>query len=179
MEIVLDLKRQVKTLADTVGKRGFTPRVDKPLIQNPRAVKTRFAAKPLPRGAIGGNQTRTKWPSTRGLDKLYPILWESRAIDNDDAEKFDALCILAGGKPKMISDFSACSFCVDDGECMTTAIFEYTQYVQAHEAQMGFNVGGASEGDVHMDAFAARVAAPLSAHGATAVAGRARRGDGA
>ncbi|KAK3280012.1 hypothetical protein CYMTET_12129 [Cymbomonas tetramitiformis] len=59
------------------------------------------------------------------------------AIDNDDDERFDALCVLAGGKPEM--------------------------YVQAPEAQMGFSVGGASEEDVHMGAFTDRVSAPLTA----------------
>ncbi|KAK3278723.1 hypothetical protein CYMTET_13354 [Cymbomonas tetramitiformis] len=95
----------------------------------------------------------------------YLALEFQRAINNDDAEKFDALlCILAGGKPEMISDLSACPFCINDDECiMPAAVSEYTQYVKAPEAQMGFSVGGASEGDVHMGTFDARVTAPLAA----------------
>ncbi|KAK3242057.1 hypothetical protein CYMTET_48228 [Cymbomonas tetramitiformis] len=46
---------------------------------------------------------------------------------------------------------------------MPAAVSEYTQYVKAPEAQMGFSVGGASEGDVHMGTFDARVTAPLAA----------------
>ncbi|KAK3242058.1 hypothetical protein CYMTET_48229 [Cymbomonas tetramitiformis] len=56
VEIVLDLKRQVKALAGTVSGRGFTPRADKPLRQNTREMKCRFAAKPLPEGG-GWTQT--------------------------------------------------------------------------------------------------------------------------
>ncbi|KAK3249111.1 hypothetical protein CYMTET_41451 [Cymbomonas tetramitiformis] len=35
----------------------------------------------------------------------------------------------------MIADISACSFCVDDGECETTAVSEYTQFAQPVETQ--------------------------------------------
>ncbi|KAK3273055.1 hypothetical protein CYMTET_18687 [Cymbomonas tetramitiformis] len=38
------------------------------------------------------------------------------AIDHDDVEEFDALCVLAGGKPDIVADVSACSFCEEDGE---------------------------------------------------------------
>ncbi|KAK3268649.1 hypothetical protein CYMTET_22857 [Cymbomonas tetramitiformis] len=40
------------------------------------------------------------------------------AIDHDDAEEFDALCMLAGGKPDIFADLSACSFCEEDGEAL-------------------------------------------------------------
>ncbi|KAK3284761.1 hypothetical protein CYMTET_7607 [Cymbomonas tetramitiformis] len=64
----------------------------------------------------------------------------------------------------MVSDLSACSFCVEAGECLASAtVSEYTQWVQAPEAQMGFSVGGVSEEDVHMGAFTGRVNAPLTA----------------
>ncbi|KAK3280013.1 hypothetical protein CYMTET_12130 [Cymbomonas tetramitiformis] len=61
MELVLDLKRQVKALANTVGGKGFTPRVDKPLRQASREVKHRFAGRPLHEG---GN-----WPQSH-TDKV-------------------------------------------------------------------------------------------------------------
>ncbi|KAK3242235.1 hypothetical protein CYMTET_48067 [Cymbomonas tetramitiformis] len=48
------------------------------------------------------------------------------AIDHDDAEEFDALCVLAGGKPDIVADVSACSFCEEDGEALVYAIDEYT-----------------------------------------------------
>ncbi|KAK3271254.1 hypothetical protein CYMTET_20386 [Cymbomonas tetramitiformis] len=34
--------------------------------------------------------------------------------------------LLAGGKPDIVADISACSFCEEDGECMISAIDEYT-----------------------------------------------------
>ncbi|KAK3244200.1 hypothetical protein CYMTET_46179 [Cymbomonas tetramitiformis] len=43
------------------------------------------------------------------------------AIDHDDAEEFDALCMLAGGKPDIFADLSACSFCEEDGEALVSA----------------------------------------------------------
>ncbi|KAK3272634.1 hypothetical protein CYMTET_19086, partial [Cymbomonas tetramitiformis] len=73
------------------------------------------------------------------------------AIDNNDAEKSDALCVLAGGKPEMISDFSACSFCETDGECLVSSISEYTEYVRPAESQIRFSVGDAVSGDVNIN----------------------------
>ncbi|KAK3261189.1 hypothetical protein CYMTET_29890 [Cymbomonas tetramitiformis] len=48
------------------------------------------------------------------------------AIGHDDAEEFDALCVLAGGKPDIVADISACSFCEEDGEALVYAIDECT-----------------------------------------------------
>ncbi|KAK3272940.1 hypothetical protein CYMTET_18795 [Cymbomonas tetramitiformis] len=48
-----------------------------------------------------------------------------RAIDESNAEEFDALCVIAGGKPDIVADISACSFCADDGECRVSAVDEY------------------------------------------------------
>ncbi|KAK3256460.1 hypothetical protein CYMTET_34405 [Cymbomonas tetramitiformis] len=63
----------------------------------------------------------------------------------------------------MLSDVSACSFCVGDDESLIT-VSEYVQYVQPAEARMSFSVGGASvERDVHMGAFTARAVAPDTA----------------
>ncbi|KAK3248471.1 hypothetical protein CYMTET_42069 [Cymbomonas tetramitiformis] len=148
VEIVLDLKRrQVKAPADTVNKRGFTPRADKPNLQNPRAMKTRFAAQPFPKEGNWSQSNSEKMAFHKGSGQTIPFCGNhecmrdrarvtgtatirtrgylaskfQRAIENDDAEKFDALCVLTGGKPEMIFDISDCSFCMDDGECVTTA----------------------------------------------------------
>ncbi|KAK3246403.1 hypothetical protein CYMTET_44059 [Cymbomonas tetramitiformis] len=48
------------------------------------------------------------------------------AIEHDDAEEFDALCMLAGGKPDIFDDISTCSFCEEDGEAMVYAVTEYS-----------------------------------------------------
>ncbi|KAK3264777.1 hypothetical protein CYMTET_26502 [Cymbomonas tetramitiformis] len=94
----------------------------------------------------------------------FALEFQHAIANDDDAEKFDALCVLAGGKLELISDISACSFCVDDDAYETTAGSEYTQYAQPVEAQMGFSVGGVGrEHGIRMDAFAARVTAPSAA----------------
>ncbi|KAK3263736.1 hypothetical protein CYMTET_27469 [Cymbomonas tetramitiformis] len=49
------------------------------------------------------------------------------AIDRDDAEEFDALCMLAGGKPDIFADLSACSFCEEDGEALVSAVTEFSE----------------------------------------------------
>ncbi|KAK3286956.1 hypothetical protein CYMTET_5513 [Cymbomonas tetramitiformis] len=49
------------------------------------------------------------------------------AIDHDDAEEFDALCMLAGGKPDIFADLSACSFCEEDGEALVSAVTEFSE----------------------------------------------------
>ncbi|KAK3278287.1 hypothetical protein CYMTET_13764 [Cymbomonas tetramitiformis] len=48
------------------------------------------------------------------------------AIDHDDAEAFDALCMLAGaGKPDIFADLSACSFCEEDGGALVYTVHEH------------------------------------------------------
>ncbi|KAK3279204.1 hypothetical protein CYMTET_12902 [Cymbomonas tetramitiformis] len=144
VEIVLDLKRQVKALPDdtvnTVSKRGFTPRADKPY--NPRTMKhrpSRSAGIAIACETVratgtaivcGARSGPTSAPCnmnsfTEEIDKHdYLAARFQHAIDNDNAEElFDALCILApGGKPEMLSDIFACSFCVGDGESLVTAV---------------------------------------------------------
>ncbi|KAK3274213.1 hypothetical protein CYMTET_17590 [Cymbomonas tetramitiformis] len=61
------------------------------------------------------------------------------AIDNDNAAEFDALCMLAGGKPDIFADLSACSFCEEDVEAMVYAITEFTDLARNVEAST-FNV---------------------------------------
>ncbi|KAK3232827.1 hypothetical protein CYMTET_56851 [Cymbomonas tetramitiformis] len=51
------------------------------------------------------------------------------AIDHEDAEEFDALCMLAGGKPDIFVDLSACSFCEEGGEALVSAVTEFSDRV--------------------------------------------------
>ncbi|KAK3249862.1 hypothetical protein CYMTET_40730 [Cymbomonas tetramitiformis] len=66
------------------------------------------------------------------------------AIDSNDADRFDALlCFLAGGKPVMLEDLSAASFCVGD-TVETHAIDEYLGCCQPADTRFGVcAVGGA------------------------------------
>ncbi|KAK3268368.1 hypothetical protein CYMTET_23124 [Cymbomonas tetramitiformis] len=64
------------------------------------------------------------------------------AIDSNDTERFDALCYLAGGKPVMLEDLSAASFCVGDA-VEEHAIGEYLQCCQPTDTRFGVcGVGG-------------------------------------
>ncbi|KAK3286878.1 hypothetical protein CYMTET_5594 [Cymbomonas tetramitiformis] len=53
------------------------------------------------------------------------------AIDRDDSVQFDALCMLAGGKPEVFTDLSACSFCEEDGEALVSAVTEFSEMARA------------------------------------------------
>ncbi|KAK3242711.1 hypothetical protein CYMTET_47615 [Cymbomonas tetramitiformis] len=71
------------------------------------------------------------------------------AIDNNDTGRFDALCFLAGGKPVMLEDLSAASFCVGD-TVETHAIDEYLECCQPADTRIGVcAVGGA----MHVNTF--------------------------
>ncbi|KAK3242959.1 hypothetical protein CYMTET_47387 [Cymbomonas tetramitiformis] len=59
------------------------------------------------------------------------------AIDHDDAEEFDALCMLAGGN--IFADLSACSFCEEDGEALVSAVTEFSELARTAGAST-FNV---------------------------------------
>ncbi|KAK3266090.1 hypothetical protein CYMTET_25266 [Cymbomonas tetramitiformis] len=155
MEILLALRKEVRILSDKVNGKGFTPRAEKP--HNPRAgLKYRFAASPLPEGnysqgnsklvafhrgtgqAIPLCQHSTKWRATSTHAAAF-----QHAIDNNDIDRFDALCFLAGGKPVMLEDLSAASFCVGD-TVETHAIDEYLECCQPADTRFGVcAVGGA------------------------------------
>ncbi|KAK3287681.1 hypothetical protein CYMTET_4817 [Cymbomonas tetramitiformis] len=68
-----------------------------------------------------------------------------RAIDNDNSEEFDALCIQAGGKLGIVANLSACSFCEDDGECLVSAIDKYTDIAKSADTDA-----------LHVNTFTAR-----------------------
>ncbi|KAK3279015.1 hypothetical protein CYMTET_13076, partial [Cymbomonas tetramitiformis] len=61
------------------------------------------------------------------------------AIDNGDPVEFDALCMLAGGKPEVFTDLSACSFCEEDGEVLVSAVAEFSEMAHAAGAST-FNI---------------------------------------
>ncbi|KAK3257567.1 hypothetical protein CYMTET_33351 [Cymbomonas tetramitiformis] len=119
--IILDLKpRQVTTLTDHMdGTKGFTPRVAKPA-----GFRHRFVAKDLPTGGNWSQMEHKKrvvfhtrvaaansakqfgmhnMSLTDYENDLYAEQFQA-GIDNDDGERFDALCFLAGGKPEMCRD---------------------------------------------------------------------------
>ncbi|KAK3287946.1 hypothetical protein CYMTET_4554 [Cymbomonas tetramitiformis] len=147
--IVLDLKRQLAAFAASnrsdPSPRGHAPRADKP----DRRMKHRFATEPLAKGGNWSQSISKKVAFHRDIGATIPYCQNAvngvsayafaeetensvlaakfqHAIDHDDAEEFDALCMLAGGKPDIFADISACSFCEEDGEAMVYAITEYT-----------------------------------------------------
>ncbi|KAK3241854.1 hypothetical protein CYMTET_48419 [Cymbomonas tetramitiformis] len=61
------------------------------------------------------------------------------AIGHDDAVEFDALCMLAGGKPDIFADISACSFCEEGGEALVSAVAEFSELARTATAST-FNV---------------------------------------
>ncbi|KAK3287407.1 hypothetical protein CYMTET_5081 [Cymbomonas tetramitiformis] len=58
------------------------------------------------------------------------------AIDSNDTDRFDALCYLAGGRPVMLEDLSAASFCVGD-TVAGHAIDEYLECCQPADTRFG------------------------------------------
>ncbi|KAK3271205.1 hypothetical protein CYMTET_20433 [Cymbomonas tetramitiformis] len=129
--MVLDLKRKLATFitASDGSAPSRTPRADKP----DRRMKSRFAATPALATRVGIGRKIS--PRRNGIS-AYAFAEEAEnsvlaarfqhAIDRDNAEELDALCVLAGGKPDIVADVSACSFCEEDGEALVYAIDEYT-----------------------------------------------------
>ncbi|KAK3242965.1 hypothetical protein CYMTET_47352 [Cymbomonas tetramitiformis] len=121
--MVLDLKRQLAAFVASdrsePSPRGFTPRADK----QDRRTKTRFAADPLPRGRSG----LSAYAFAEEAENSVLAAKFQHAIDHDDAVEFDALCMLAGGKPDIFADLSACSFCEEDGEALVSAVTEFSE----------------------------------------------------
>ncbi|KAK3269757.1 hypothetical protein CYMTET_21814 [Cymbomonas tetramitiformis] len=101
-----------------------------------------------PNGGKGGVPAHSF--SNEGIENSVFTARFQRAIDNHDAEEFDALCVLAGGKPDIVSYISACSFCEGEGECLVTAaVDEFT--VMAQEA---------TEDRIHINIFTASAPPP-------------------
>ncbi|KAK3258191.1 hypothetical protein CYMTET_32752 [Cymbomonas tetramitiformis] len=73
---------------------------------------------------MAGNEGCPHTPlfSGKGVENSVFAARFQRAIDDDNSEEFDALFILAGGKPDIVADLSACSLCEDDGERLVSAI---------------------------------------------------------
>ncbi|KAK3283979.1 hypothetical protein CYMTET_8348 [Cymbomonas tetramitiformis] len=67
------------------------------------------------------------------------------AMDEHDGERFDALCLLAGGKPEMLDGVSACSFGIEP-EQEYGALQEFLPYCQPATHMGGFTVGGVGSG---------------------------------
>ncbi|KAK3239411.1 hypothetical protein CYMTET_50663 [Cymbomonas tetramitiformis] len=67
-------------------------------------------------------------------------------MDKNDDARFDALCLLAGGKPEMLDEVSACSFGVVP-EQVPSALQELLPHCQPVTHMMGgFTVGGVAGG---------------------------------
>ncbi|KAK3250132.1 hypothetical protein CYMTET_40476 [Cymbomonas tetramitiformis] len=162
--IILDVKRQLKVLTDKVNGRGLTPRADKNKIGNGGGGSgVRFAAGDFP---TGGNwpqsQARKRVAFHKGSGDFIPFCQNSTfslgdiendllaeqfqtAMDEHDGERFDALCLLAGGKPEMLDGVSACAFGLEP-ERENGALQDFLPYCQPATHMGGFTVGGVAEG---------------------------------
>ncbi|KAK3253492.1 hypothetical protein CYMTET_37260 [Cymbomonas tetramitiformis] len=163
--IILDVKRQLKVLTDRVNGRGFTPRADKhkignggggsgvrcatgsgdfiPFCQNSTCKKDE--ARHCPNG--GRHGAGGSFHSFSLGDVENDLLAEQfqTAMDEHDGARFDAPCLLAGGKPEMLDGVSACAFGLeperDDG-----ALRDFLPYCQPVTHMGGFTVGGIESG---------------------------------
>ncbi|KAK3276853.1 hypothetical protein CYMTET_15097 [Cymbomonas tetramitiformis] len=69
-------------------------------------------------------------------------------MENDDSEKFNALCFLAGVEPEMCDELSTYSFGITVGGA-PSALGKYAAYCRPVDTSMGgFHVGGAADGGV-------------------------------
>ncbi|KAK3267277.1 hypothetical protein CYMTET_24158 [Cymbomonas tetramitiformis] len=109
--MVLEMKRQLTVLTTKAagGSRGFTPRAEK--TKNNRRIQFRFAAEPLKEGGNWSQSVSNKGMRTASLhsfshddfeNAVYAVKFHEAAIDSNDADESDALCILAGGKPDVV-----------------------------------------------------------------------------
>ncbi|KAK3280769.1 hypothetical protein CYMTET_11412 [Cymbomonas tetramitiformis] len=144
--MVLDLiKRQLAAFTASDGPatspRGYTPRADKP----DRRMKTR------------NGLSAYSFTNEEAENSVLAARFQ-HAIDHDNAEEFDALCVLTGGNPDIIADISACSFCEDDGECLVSAIDEYTD-IARHAGTDALNINTFTV-DIPVVSAAAKKASP-------------------
>ncbi|KAK3270134.1 hypothetical protein CYMTET_21457 [Cymbomonas tetramitiformis] len=122
---ILDVKRQLKVLTDKVNGRGFTPRADKNKIGNGGGGSgVRFAAefgmqegremrhwhRDCPNGGKHGAGGSFHSFSLGDIENDLLAEQFQTAMDEHDGERFEALCLLAGGKPEMLDGVSACAF---------------------------------------------------------------------
>ncbi|KAK3233516.1 hypothetical protein CYMTET_56202 [Cymbomonas tetramitiformis] len=170
--IILDVKRQLKVLTDKVNGRGFTPRADKNKIGSGGGGSgVRFAAGDLPTGGSWpqSQDATCKKDEARHWHRDCPnggkhgaggsfhsfslgdiendLLAEQfqAAMDERDDGRFDALCLLAGGKPEMLDGVSACSFGIEP-EREDGALQDFLPYCQPATHMGGFTVGGVGSG---------------------------------
>ncbi|KAK3249409.1 hypothetical protein CYMTET_41161 [Cymbomonas tetramitiformis] len=170
--IILDVNKQLKSIADKVNGKGFTPRADKGKIGHGGGGSgMRFAAKDLPAGGIW-SQThmwkRVAFHKGSGAFVHFCANIESRkhdvrhwhrrdcpnggksatddhfgnfqvAVEENNDGRFDALCMLAGGKPEMVDDVSAFSFGVTQ-EDAPGFMREYVPYCQPTTRTGGFSI---------------------------------------
>ncbi|KAK3251793.1 hypothetical protein CYMTET_38882 [Cymbomonas tetramitiformis] len=129
--MVLDLKRQLAALVASErsepSPRGFTPRADK----QDRRMKTRSGVSAYAFAEEAENSVLAA--------KFQHATTATYCIDHDDAMEFDALCMLAGGKPDIFADLSACSFCEESGEALVSAVTEFSELARTAGAST-FNV---------------------------------------
>ncbi|KAK3267801.1 hypothetical protein CYMTET_23664 [Cymbomonas tetramitiformis] len=118
----------------------------------------RFGDPPCGRGSITDSDVMEILLALRKEDvegDFYTAAFQ-HAIDNNDIERFDALCYLAGGKPVMLEDVSAASFCIGDA-IEEHVIDEYLQCCLPADAR--FKVCKVS-GALHINTFKVHDNAP-------------------
>ncbi|KAK3276904.1 hypothetical protein CYMTET_15055 [Cymbomonas tetramitiformis] len=85
------------------------------------------------------------------------------AMDEHDGERFDAPCLLAGGKPEMLDGVSACAFGLEP-EREDGALQDFLPYCQSVTHMGGFTVGGVTSGISAAACTHVREDAPLAGH---------------
>ncbi|KAK3280247.1 hypothetical protein CYMTET_11903 [Cymbomonas tetramitiformis] len=125
---ILDVKKQLQTLTDMVNGKGyFTPRADKKnLIDH------------------GGGGSGVRFSLGEIENDLLAEQFQVVAMKENNDERFETLCMLAGGKPAMFDDVSAFSFGVAPGGAPGFVQERYVPYCQPVAHLGGFSVGGRS-----------------------------------
>ncbi|KAK3236578.1 hypothetical protein CYMTET_53292 [Cymbomonas tetramitiformis] len=123
-----------------------------PFCENPTCMKER--ARHWHRDCPNGGRQGTRQDSLHYFSSddmendVYAMTFQA-AIDNNNSDKFDALCVLAGGKPDIVTDISACSFCEAESECLVSAVDEYIDMAQQSDGVV-----------MNINTFTARVGEP-------------------
>ncbi|KAK3251597.1 hypothetical protein CYMTET_39064 [Cymbomonas tetramitiformis] len=143
--IILDVKRQLKVRKRVAFHKGSGDFI--PFCQNSTCKKdeARHWHRDCPNGGKHGAGGGFHNFSLGNIENDLLAEQFQTAMGEHDGERFDALCLLAGGKPEMLDGVSACAFGLDP-EREDGALQDFLPYCQPATHMGGFTVGGVAEG---------------------------------
>ncbi|KAK3281761.1 hypothetical protein CYMTET_10471 [Cymbomonas tetramitiformis] len=145
--IILDVKRQLKShgkkrVAFHKGSGDFVPFCGNSTCKKDDA---RHWHRDCPNGGKHGAGGSSHSFSLGDIENELLAEQFQAAMDEHGGERFEALCLLARGKPEMLDGVSACAFGLEP-ERQNGALQDFLPYCQPVTHMGGFTVGGVASG---------------------------------